>query len=583
MWYVGRSDEPNNGLTHAGLTKSPLLVVWYWAKTVMALIVSGLAVPTAVLRFALATAPALFPIRLDEIGFYFTIANTVLVPAAVLVLVVERQRVRASAVDLFAKVSTAVAHAVRLTEYVTGKRAVSDEGRWVLKRAPWLDLWFVRPLMPSGVVDGCLEAMSDLQDKARAGDVDNAVPTSEYYAFLQKVIDDSLASTHPHLAFIVEPRNALVPNVHFLKKHDSRRVAIFVDDTGKPLDPLHDYETADDPGLRQAAIAQGRPVPAAAPHDEKSDLRFRREDYCVMYLPPWDDPREVAYLVLLQFAVGVAVLEVLISLWQIGKIVSGAVFGGLGSGLASISLGILVVSAVCAVARRRAWLLERIAHEGGAAAALSNALRAFRAASGIAWQVAVVLAVFAGAIPSLACYTAELYWGILYTGDVDVLPPAAGLLHALQGAVRRQLAKVLSGYIVYQVVVGRIGEVVFGGLGMLLRNPRRWPVRQWLARYAAPAICKLAALCVLPLGLALLDAALKGTASADMLWDLVRLRDAALLARHARVALLAMGALAVVFKAAALYVTCAQIVRDRLYAVGRELTNIDGTSTPGPQ
>ncbi|KAJ2714307.1 hypothetical protein H4R19_001796 [Coemansia spiralis] len=578
MWYMSGPDSRDDALEHSGLTKSPLGVAAMWTKSVVLLIVAVFSMLTVVVHFAAATAPAMFPARLDESGFYFNTTNAVLVPVAVAVLVSARRFICATTSKLFAHISAAVARFLRMTEYVTGTRAVSDEGRWVLKRAQWLNLWFVRPLMPADVVDKALDAMPDVLDRARAHDWRNAVPTNVYYAQLQHAINNALDASHPHLAFIVEPRNARVPNVNFLLKHAPRRVAVFVDDEGRARDPLHDYETADTPILRRIAIEQGIPVPAAAPYDDKEDLRFKRSDYCVMYLAPLEDIREVTYLGLVQVAVGVVAVEALISLWLVGRVVSGTLYGELGSGVALVSLGVLVVAASYAVAQFlvRLW---RLAHGAGA---VREVMQAMYTACKVAWRAAIVLAVFAGAIPLLACYAVEVYWGTTFTAGIQAAP-GAGLLHTLQAVVRRQMVIVLSGYFMYLVLTRRAGALVQDVIDAVSRGPQRWPVQRWLVRYAGPAIGALVALCALPLGLTLQDAAHRGALSASMIWDVVQLRDTVILARYTRIALLAIAGVAVVVKAVALYASCAELVRNRMCAVDRELVNIDGSRAPAPR
>ncbi|KAJ1732356.1 hypothetical protein LPJ61_002086, partial [Coemansia biformis] len=144
------------------------------------------------------------------------------------------------------------------------------------------------------------ESMQPSSDKARGDDSENALPTSEYYAQVQHAIDRALANTYPYLTFVLEPRNARVPKARNLRIQAGRRAVVLVDDLGHPRNPFHDYEAADDPELRKAAVESGRLVPPPASHTDESDLRFKREDYCVVYMPPMGDIREFAYFGLVQ-------------------------------------------------------------------------------------------------------------------------------------------------------------------------------------------------------------------------------------------------------------------------------------------
>ncbi|KAJ2782528.1 hypothetical protein H4R18_002221 [Coemansia javaensis] len=585
LWFVGNSDNKDGEALAVGMAKPLHAVLASALKTMASVVIVYYAGITLPLFAAVKVAPEALSAVLDGTEPYFGHSDLVLIPAAMAVLALARRRIAASLAQILTRVSAAFARSVRMTEYVTGERCIADEGRWTLKAMPWLPLPVVPRLALRGAVERAFASVEPMVDLARDATSEWALPTDEYRAHVQEAIDRELATVQSPFAFTFEPRNVRAPGAGFTHNPAGRKTVVELDDYGKPKDPLHDYETADRPHLRRIAMKKGVPVPPPAKRNGAARARFRREEHCVVYLPPMCNARELAYCSAIVFAMGAMLVAALIALGHAGRLAAGLVPGGLSGVLSLVSAGIIAASLLCAAGRGLLQVLHRVVHaRGGRWAALREAARVVSSAAPAAWKVAAAAAVFAGVIPALACYALELYCIMPYmhyvVADYALPGRPAGALQTALVLWKRSVPTVVSASVAVAMVARGFRMWALGVLIHLNRSPHRWQVRRLALQYAAPAIGGLAALCLLPFGVAGLAMAHKGAPAAGVLRDMALFRDHAALVPFTRLAMLALAAGITLVKAAALYASCAALVRNRLYTMRTELANVDGTSEP---
>ncbi|KAJ2184315.1 hypothetical protein EV181_004446, partial [Coemansia sp. RSA 532] len=166
--------------------------------------------------------------------------------------------------------------------------------------------------MPNDIVEAAFKQVSEnVSDRAKTRVRKNSLPTKKFYARIQRVIDEKLAKSHPSLKFTLQPNNMRVPVINTLKFVEGRVDVVPVNDFGLPTEWIHDYESADNPKLQRWARVQGRSLPPTAPGADDERSAFKREEHCVMYVPPMRELRENMYMILVMFIMPLLLVAVL--------------------------------------------------------------------------------------------------------------------------------------------------------------------------------------------------------------------------------------------------------------------------------
>ncbi|KAI9471327.1 hypothetical protein BX667DRAFT_533554 [Coemansia mojavensis] len=187
--------------------------------------------------------------------------------------------------SIFSYVSSKASQYLGITEYVTGKQNILDEGQWSFKGMKWLYIPFAKYFMPNYIVENAFkQAHVRLSDRAKVGKKRKSLPTKKYYARIQQAIDRSLTDTC--LAFTLKPNNVRVPGTNSTNVHKMRKYAIPLNDDGMPVDPMYDYEAADHPERRKWAKSQGMVIPPSVVDEYDGKYIFKKSDYSTVYLPP---------------------------------------------------------------------------------------------------------------------------------------------------------------------------------------------------------------------------------------------------------------------------------------------------------
>ncbi|KAJ2082392.1 hypothetical protein H4R24_001628 [Coemansia sp. RSA 988] len=178
------------------------------------------------------------------------------------------------------------------------------------------------------------------------GIIKGSLPSDIYYKHMQQAINSALKSTYPSLAFTLYPNSMSVPGNHFMKIPQNRLVRVPVDGFGFPVDSIYDYEVADSPRQRQKAISEGYIIPYPAPHNETVDMRFKWMDYRVIYVPSMIEIRELVYMALTLFGMGMVVVTALTLALYIGGYILHPIYDDLKDTASPLYLGILVIFAI---------------------------------------------------------------------------------------------------------------------------------------------------------------------------------------------------------------------------------------------
>ncbi|KAJ2686112.1 hypothetical protein IWW39_003851 [Coemansia spiralis] len=464
------------------------------------------------------------------------------------------------------------ARVARLTEFMLGERDVLDEGRWVLRAAPWLPSCVARLWAPADDVRGALAALGAV-DEARAGRVEAALPTDAFRRRLQAAADRVLAASA--VQFVLDGGNLRVPAIDTVPVVAGRRMLVPIDGHGRPADARHDYEAADHPDVRAAGLDPGL-LPAPAPESSYRDQRFKREDHTVVYAPPALRARLALFLALGWAAIagaGIAVLMLALASGRaIGRRISMGEAEPAGDVLA-LGIGLFCVVAGCAAASGGAELVAMVDAgdgEGFAAAAL----RAGRRVWAYAWRAAVVTVVFIGAVPLVYGLVVEVYAVVVFRRALQGLGVAmdrnlvAAMVHnwpfsLLQLGLVRSVLRLFP-----QWRVSREMERVFAGDG------NEWLVWRAVLVFGLPAIGLSLAVAGVPFALAAAMMWRNGELTGAGFMRVVALDDIELLAFASKTFLLSCLGLAAVWHACLLYKRWTRLARDRVYLVGQRLHNL---------
>ncbi|KAJ2612510.1 hypothetical protein H4S08_002664 [Coemansia sp. RSA 1365] len=183
-------------------------------------------------------------------------------------------------------------------------------------------------------------------DMARVGRIEQALPSDEYYAHMQQAIDSALKSTYFLLAFTLQPNNMRVPGKHFMTIPNNRVARVPVNNFGLPVDSIYDYEVADNPQKRKRAISEGRVVPYPAINNVKVDMSFKAMDYSVVYVPSMFELRELVYMALTLFGLGMVIVLTLALALYIGGYILHPMYSDLRETASPFYLGLLVILAI---------------------------------------------------------------------------------------------------------------------------------------------------------------------------------------------------------------------------------------------
>ncbi|KAJ2491352.1 hypothetical protein IWW37_002341 [Coemansia sp. RSA 2050] len=470
------------------------------------------------------------------------------------------------------------ARVARLSEFMLGERDIMDEGRWVLRAAPWLPSCVARMWAPTEKVRTAFSEFGSL-DEARAGPVESALPTDEYRHRLQAIMDHVLVGSP--VEFVLSGSNLRVPAIDTVPVVAGRRMLVPIDRHGRPINARHDYEAADHPNARAAGLVDPGLLPAPAPESSYRDQRFKREDHTVVYSPPALRLRLAMFLSLGWIAIAGVGIAVLLLALAAGRAICRRIEAeeaASAGDIFALCIGLLCVVTSCAVVSRGGELVAMIdtADGEGYAAAV---LRAGRRAWATAWKISVACIAFLGVVPLVYGLVVEVYLVVVFRRTLESFGVAmdrnlmAATVHnwsfsVLHIGIARSVLRLFPNW-----RISREMERVFSGA------PHEWHVWRAVLVFALPAIAISLAVAAVPFAL-----------TAAMMWQggqltmarfarVVALDDIGLLAFASKAFLLSCLGLAAVWHACLLYKRWTRLARDRVYLVGQRLHNLQATPT----
>ncbi|KAJ2081546.1 hypothetical protein H4R24_002275 [Coemansia sp. RSA 988] len=537
------------------------------------------------MQIALRAAPTVFPIKWMPSARFSDYPTSILFMVFLLPVAMMWGRPNEVLHFLFSHWWRVAARMTRLSEFILGERSILDEGEWIYRESPRLPVPLPRLTMPTYVVQEVFDVFNATTfDQARTGPVAGALPTHEYVAKLQEAIDRALGESHPHLRFVLGGHNFRAPAIDTLPVVQGRMMLVQVDDRGYPVDDRFDYETADDPELRNLEENRDRNLPPPAPESSYRDRRFRSEHYGVIYAPPMLNLRVCAVLALGWLAIATISSTTLVLSLIIGR----STYRYMGAlpmhDMYALSIGLLLLLIGAVLVYRVAMYLEDVFSQGNDNGAAWRIVRRKLAQVWTSiWKIAVTGAVFFGAIPALLGLVVEVYFVVLLRYSID----AHGVGEALS---RNPIQAIAQNWMfgVLHVWIGLTAIRFFPGLRwnqqfVRLYNgaPHEWHVWQGIAVFAAPIIGVALASVAIPLAMAVGVMWAMGTLSAATMTRVLLLQDLPLLALCVEVVLCSAIGLALLWLASMLYRRWSRSARDRVYLVGQRLHNLgDAADAP---
>ncbi|KAJ2808802.1 hypothetical protein H4R20_000622 [Coemansia guatemalensis] len=538
------------------------------------------------MQVAVKAAPTVFPIKWMPSARFSDYPTSILFMVFLLPVAMMWGRPNEVLHFLFSHWWRVAARTTRLSEFILGERSILDEGEWMYRESPRLPVLLPRLTMPTHVVQEVFDVFNATTfDQARTGPIAGALPTSEYVAKLQEAIDRALDESHPRVRFVLGGHNFRVPAVDTLPVVQGRVMLVRVDDRGYPADDRFDYETADDPELRNLEENQGRDLPPPAPESGYRDRRFRSEHYGVIYVPPMLRVRVCAVLAFGWLAIAAISSTTLVLSLIIGR----SMYMYMGAlpmhDMYALSIGLLVLLIVAVLIYRVAMYLEDVFSQGNDNGAAWRIIRhKLRQVWTSIWKIAVTGVVFFGVIPALLGLVVEVYFVVLLRHSIDMREVGEALSrNPMQAIAQNWMFGVL------HVWIGLTVVRFFPGLPwnqqfvrLYTGAPHTWHVWQGIAVFAMPIIGMALASVAIPFAMAVAVKWAMGTLSAATMTRVLLLQDLRLLAYCVEVVLCSAICSALSWQAVTLYRQWSRSARDRVYLVGQRLHNLGDPADAPP-
>ncbi|KAI9502063.1 hypothetical protein BX070DRAFT_253987 [Coemansia spiralis] len=390
--------------------------------------------------------------------------------------------------------------------------------------------------MPTKIVERAFGSISHrILDKARNPSDPCALPTNKYQAVVQQEIDNALASSYSYLSFKLDISNYRVPWVDNITINKRRVFEVKVDNHGKPHNSWYDYEAADNPELRSQAESQGRILPPAMPVNENNDLRFKPDDYRVIYLLNNEYRKNLFFIATLQIfsamSIGILTLSLVIgsSIWRF-KSASESRFAALYFGLTIVMVASILLLGI----------------------------------------------VFFNINPLLLSRITTLYWSITYTYyslNVDTLSDSTiAEFWGIGGA--NLLDTLMSVMVVLAIRFATMdGDFTQELLDMFLNPPARLKAWKAVKLIAMPFLVSSLIACALPFVLVAFSMRQNDGFPIDSFVRVLKFESISLLAHHCMIVLSAIAVAAITWALVKLYKKIHKHVKSRVYLENQELVN----------
>ncbi|KAJ2611746.1 hypothetical protein H4S08_003017 [Coemansia sp. RSA 1365] len=531
------------------------------------------------MQIAVKAAPSVFPIKWMPSARFSDYPTSIMFMVFLLPVAMMWGRPNEVLHFLFSHWWRVAARMTRLSEFILGERSVLDEGEWIHRRYPRLPVPLPRLTMPTHVVQEVFDVFNATTfDQARTGPIAGALPTHEYVAKLQEAVDRALVESHPHVRFVLRGHNFRVPAIDTVPVVPGRNMLVPVDDRGYPVDDRFDYETADDPELRNSDENRDRDLPPPAPESSYRDRRFRGEHYGVIYVPPMLRARIFAILALGWLAIATISSATLVLSLIIGR----STYMYMGAlpmhDMYALSIGLLVLLILAVLVYRVAMYLGDVIAQSNDNGAAWNTIKLKLAQVWTSvWKSAVTAVVFFGIIPAVLGLVVEVYFVVLLRHNIDMREVGAALSrNPIQAMAHNWMFGVL------HVWVGLTVIRFFPALPwnrQLVRlypgPPHTWQVWRGILVFGLPIIGLALACAVIPFSLAAMMMWVMGTLSAESMTRMLTLQDLPLLAICVEGVLTSAILLALSWQAGLLYHRWSRSARDRVYLVGQRLHNLE--------
>ncbi|KAJ2850788.1 hypothetical protein IWW36_001603 [Coemansia brasiliensis] len=431
--------------------------------------------------------------------------------------------------------------------------------------------------MPNHIVENAFKHVSErFSDRARVGKKSKSLSTKKYYARIQQAIDNSLAETC--LAFTLKPNNVRVPGVSSVNILKNRKYMVPLNDDGLPVDSMDDYEAADHPERRKWAESRGMAIPPSAVDEDDGKYIFKKSDYSTVYLPPMIELRETLYFSILIGVFSTMAFVALLCIWNIGYFILKWLHINNISVVVLLFTGYLttLLGALFAVSVVKLW------HGSSPMANVTVGGQVIKSTFNAVCKAASIAIVFGVFLPTLLGMVKEMYISVPYYHYYSSgYPQYSTETSLLQFAFRiwkcNVILAIAGSFSLFLATDNEWLDDVYEGI---YRRDSLRQVWRLIKRRAIPAAVRLAVIYLLPIVLATVNMKLDNSLTSDAFRRLLLLKDVHVLAPLVRISMLSCTAVLFVTKVAMTYRNCVHMIRDKLYAVGQVLENVDGSSTP---
>ncbi|KAJ2880362.1 hypothetical protein FB639_002852, partial [Coemansia asiatica] len=587
LWFIRDPNDPDfHPMREAleGRTISQQTKIWRSAIMYCGTLFVCLGLPSYA---ATLIAPNALPMKYDEAAWADSFPRRLHLAVMLLVMTIRWGKPYALARVLLSFWWKVAARMTRLSEFILGTRDVLDEGRWVVCRYPQMPVILPRLWMPTHVVTEAFEELNtQASDRARDGEKDDAIPTSEFKARLQQRIDVALMQRYPWVDFVLDGQNIRAPAIDTVSVVPGRKMLVPVDDQGRPIEDKYDYEAADYPERRQAGDSDSdndndpgqRDLPPAAPESSFRDLRFKPMQHKVIYVPPRLRMRVIAFIAMMWLLVSTIFVAAVVSSMLAGKELCARVGDMPRNDYIIFAVGLLSVIALSTSLYQIGCLLAALFNRDGSLTwILREAGRQIYRAWITVWKLVGTTFFFFGFLPALYGLVFEIY--IVVVLRAYLVNKEVELLFARTSMQAVKFNWLISTLYVWGLVSAlrlfpntRLARAVdrrFTG------PPHTWQVWRGIVDIGIPAAGLALLISALPFVVTLLQLWIQGKLTFEKALQVLFLKDIKLLARNSMIITMISFSLALVWWACMIYKRWSRLARDRVYLVGQQLHNID--------
>ncbi|KAJ2704316.1 hypothetical protein FB645_003397 [Coemansia sp. IMI 203386] len=530
-------------------------------------------------------APSAFPMKCDETAWTADFPRSAHLTVMLLVIMMQWSQPYVMARVLLGYWWKVAARVTRLSEFILGTRDVLDEGRWIVRRYPQMPVVLPRLWMPTHVVSEAFEELSrEASDRARVGETDDAIPTSEFNARLQGNIDVALMQRYPWVEFVLDGQNIRAPAIDTVSVVPGRKMLVPVDDQGRPIEDRYDYEAADYPEQQQADAngyennLEQRDLPPAAPESSFRDLRFKPMQHKVIYVPPQLRPRVIAFVATMWLAIAVIFIATVVSSMLAGKRMCMWLGKMPRNDYIVFAIGLLgVVTLTTSMYQAGCYVAGLFNRDGGLMQAFQELRRRIYIVWLTIWKFIGTALVFVGLLPALYGLVFEVYVVVVlreYLGDKEA---ESILAHtSFKASKYSWMYTSLHMWVVLSVLrwipnnrVARAVDQLFAG------HPHTWHVWRAIVEIGIPGVGMGLVILGLPFAVTLAQMWIQNKLTHEAAMRVLFVKDIKDLARNALIIVVSVLSLVLVWWACIVYKRWSRLARDRVYLVGQQLHNVD--------